>query len=94
MFSDGPSGIPPSGGQNPKPEDLQKAQQKKTDTTPAQAPQDDGGYHYLGYSFNSYKAYWMFKSKFLSQMANTMLQEIKHNNDRMIQALRKMRENQ
>jgi len=38
------------------------------------------------------KAYDDFKKKFLAQMANMMIRRIKHENERMLKALRKMRE--
>ena len=53
---------------------------------------DNNELKYLGYSFNSPQAYNNFKTKFLAQMANDMIREMKRENDRAVEALRKMRE--
>jgi len=81
------SGIPPSEGQNPKPEDLQKTKQTKAKETPTTHSGNDLGFKGLRFSEKDYY-------KFLAQMASMMIHQIKHNSDLYIQALRKMRENQ
>ena len=89
-MSEIPSGPPPK-GIPPEPINGKKAK----DVTPK--PEDvkgDDQFEYMGYTFTSKKAYDTFKYKFLAQMANIMIQQIKRENDRMVKALKKMREDQ
>ena len=87
------SDIKPTGPSLPgkqKPEELQS--EKPDKTTPP--PNESGDETYLGFTFTSQKAYLEFKGKFLSRMANEMIRQIQRESDRMVQALKKMREDQ
>lgn len=52
----------------------------------------DEEHKYIWFTFKSQKDYLTFKYKFLSRMANMMIQQIKKENERMIKALKKMKE--
>lgn len=82
--------INPTGPSKPgeqKPHDIQ------TNKTVSK-PESEGGEKYLGCTFASHKAYVEFKSKFLARMANEMLRQIQKESEKMVQALKKMREDQ
>lgn len=84
------SDIKPPGPTTPegaKPENLPRAQK----SAPSEAA-SSGEEEYLGFTFTSHKALIEFKTKFLARMANEVIREVQRDNDRMIQALKKMRE--
>jgi hypothetical protein len=86
------SDIKPAGPLDPnKSKQLQLPETKKSQT-PLSA--SEGSEAYLGFTFNSHAAMIEFKSKFLARMANEMVKQIQANNERMIRALKKLRENQ
>ncbi|NGX63219.1 MAG: hypothetical protein KR126chlam6_00627 [Candidatus Anoxychlamydiales bacterium] len=88
-MSDSTSGIPPSGADKPKPDKMQPIKPKPQDLVP---PGQDDDYEYMGFTFANKKDYDTFKYKFLSNMANLMMAQIRSDNENMIKALKKMRE--
>lgn len=93
-MSEIPHSAPPPGGKPPKPLPIDKSKKAKNVEPLPKDLSGDGQFEYLGFSFTSQKAYETFKYKFLAQMANMMIQQIKRENDQMIKALKKMREDQ
>jgi len=90
-MSDMPSQTPPPGDKKPKLEPLDKPQKPKSIPSPEEF-KDSGQFEYLGFVFSSEKDYETFKYKFLAQMANTMMQQIKNDSDKMVAAIKKMRD--
>lgn len=81
-----PPGAPPPGQPNPlNPQNPEK----KPPQSPAQGTVD-----YSEFTFTSHRAYIEFKTKFLVNIANEAIRQIKIDTDRIVQALRKMREEQ
>jgi hypothetical protein len=80
------SGIPPQGDKPIDPSHMQPIEPlKKKPVTPLQ----EGDKQFLGMSFTK-----MQYAKFLSNMINMMIRQIKSDNDKMMKALRDLRENE
>ncbi len=75
-----------------KPQELPKTKESKGPPASEKAAQESDTY--LGLTFSSHAAYVQFKSKFLAQMANEMIKQIQSSSDHMVEALKKMREDQ
>ncbi|MFA6118470.1 MAG: hypothetical protein WCT85_03805 [Parachlamydiales bacterium] len=85
-MSQSPSGIPPA-GHGPKPEGyVPPANETKI------PPQESEGLSYLNFTFTDEKSYLEFKGKFLANMVNEMVRQIKSESERMVAALKKLRE--
>ncbi|NGX56456.1 MAG: hypothetical protein K1060chlam5_00699 [Candidatus Anoxychlamydiales bacterium] len=83
-MSDGSSSIPPQGDKPIDPSHMQPIEPpKKKPITPI----DEGEKKFLGMNFTK-----MQYAKFLSNLINTMLQQMKKENERMMAALRKLRD--
>ena len=83
MFSDGASSIPPQGPDDPnKPQPLQPSQKNKEQPL---TPSDDGSKMVLGMSFTNEQY-----AKFLSQMINGMMDQMKTESANMVKALKKL----
>ncbi len=86
------SSIPPTGGsdkphkpeplQNPKSDPLQNPK-----SVPEQSISDIAGHRYLGMNFT--KRQW---AKFLANMMNMMMTQMKRDNEHMLKAIRKLKE--
>ena len=91
-MSDTPS-IPPPGGQKPKP-DITPPKTKPKNVKPLPKPlSGDGSLEYMGFQFSSEKDLETFRAKFLANMMNTMMAQMKSENDRMLKALKKLNPN-
>ncbi|MBN2479340.1 MAG: hypothetical protein JXA94_03850 [Parachlamydiales bacterium] len=82
MFSDGPSGIPPQGSPKPGPSPEPISNPDKAPMQPIQ-----GDHEILGMQFSEKE--W---AKFLSNMMNMMMTQIKHENEQMLDALKKLKD--
>jgi hypothetical protein len=80
--------VPPSPEGPLKPGDIQPP--SKQEDSSQQAPEEN--LKYMGFTFTSKEALDAFRKKFLAQMAKTIVDQIKEQNDRMVRALKKMRE--
>ena len=82
MLTDGPSSIPPQGPKGSN-EPLEPVEPNN------QAPMEpvEQGKQMLGMNFTQAQY-----AKFLSQMMSLMMNQIKENNDRMLQAIRKLKD--
>ncbi len=79
------SSIPPPEGDKPK---IQKPiKPKKMQPQPLY---EDGSLEYMGFQFSSEKDLETFRTKFLTNMANIMMAQIKSENERMLKALKKL----
>jgi len=84
-MTDIPPVGPTSSDESKKHQELEKIKGEK----PTQGEEENV---YLGFTFNSKASYLQFKTKFLANMANLMIRQIKKENDQMLKALKKMRE--
>jgi hypothetical protein len=85
---DGASSIPPQGDKPIDPSQMQSVNQQKKPITPLQGaitPLQEGGKEYLGMNFTKTQY-----AKFLSNMINMMIRQMKSDNDRMVDAIRKL----
>lgn len=85
-MSDGASGVPPHGEKPIDPSHMQPIEPPKKEPV---APLKKGGKEMLGMTFS--KAQY---AKFLSNMINTMLRQMKKDNEKMMKALRDLRKNE
>ena len=88
-MSHSPSGIPPA-GPGPKPEGYVPPPSAETKST----PKESEGLSYLNFTFTDERSYLEFKGKFLANMVNEMIRQIKSESERMVAALKKIREDQ
>jgi len=90
---DMPSSVPPPGGKKPKP-DIPPPKVKPKDIQPnPQSLSGDASLEYMGFQFSSEKDLETFRAKFLANMANSMMAQMKSENERMLKALKKLNPN-
>ncbi|NGX34309.1 MAG: hypothetical protein K1060chlam1_00660 [Candidatus Anoxychlamydiales bacterium] len=85
--------VPPPGGQKPKP-DIKPPKVKPKDIQPkSESLTGDSSLKYMGFTFSSQKDLETFRNKFLASMMNTMMAQMKKENDRMLKAIKKLNPN-
>jgi len=88
-----PPSVPPAGGGKPKP-DVPPPKVKPKNLQPQpESLSGDGSLEYMGFQFSSEKDLETFRTKFLANMVNIMMAQIKSENDKMLQAIKKLNPN-
>ena len=90
-MTDSSSSIPPSDGKKP---DLNPPNVKPEKIAPKPEPlSGDTSLEYMGFQFSSEKDLETFRAKFLATMVNTMMSQIKRDQKKMEEALKKLNPN-
>ena len=85
--------VPPPGGGKPKPE-IPKPKVKPKNLDPLPKPlSGDSSLEYMGFQFSSEKDLETFRTKFLANMMNMMMAQMKKENDQMLKAIKKLNPN-
>lgn len=90
-MGDMPSQVPPPGGKKPQMQPP-KIKPKKIVPKPEKLS-GDGSLEYMGFHFSSEKDLETFRGKFLANMVNIMMAQIKREQDQMVKALKKLNPN-